>query len=97
MYRELGDDAMTADVLDELGCVAVALQRPERALRLFGAASTLRDAAGSSAVPSCQEERDEHLVALRESLGEAAFETLHAEGRAMHVDQAVAYAVQKES
>ncbi len=71
--------------------LALAEQRPERALRLIAAASALREVAGRRALPGAQTER--YLAAARH-LGDPAVARLWAEGQAMTGDQAVALAQQ---
>lgn len=50
-YREIGDDRVCAECLYGLGGVAAALGRPLDALRLWGAADTLRERSGAALSP----------------------------------------------
>jgi predicted ATPase len=66
----------------------------ERATRLFGAAEALLKAAGGGLAAADQAERDRYLALAREQLDEAASAAAWAEGRAMTMEQAVAYALE---
>jgi tetratricopeptide (TPR) repeat protein len=90
-----------AECLAGLGAVAGAEKRPERAARLFGAAMTLREAAGAL-VYMYEAERvdyERNVANARAQLGgeaekEAAWEKAWQEGRAMNMEQAIEYALQ---
>jgi non-specific serine/threonine protein kinase len=75
-----------------LGGLACVAQQYERAARLFGAASQLRDALGYRSKPADQEFYDHHTATTRAGLQEAAFTAAWADGRAMTLDQAIDYA-----
>jgi predicted ATPase/DNA-binding SARP family transcriptional activator/Tfp pilus assembly protein PilF len=62
----------------------------ETAARLIGAASAGRERLETPMAPWDQADWDQAVASLREALGEAAFETLRAQGRAMTLEQAVA-------
>ncbi|MBI4278169.1 MAG: AAA family ATPase [Armatimonadetes bacterium] len=66
---------------------------PSRAARLLGAAQTLRDRLG--ALPD-RENFDRAVTVTRGALDEQAFAAAWSEGRAMTLDQAVAYAQEHE-
>ena len=65
----------------------------QRAARLFGAAEAIRDANGAREVPLWQAIFDRDVADLRASLDDGAFRSAWAEGRAMTLEQAVAYAL----
>jgi hypothetical protein len=78
--------------LRKLGGLSVAAGDPVRAARIFGAEATARGAASSPAEwPS--ERYGDDLAAARAALGEAAFAAAWAEGAAMTLDEAIAYAL----
>ena len=93
---EAGSRFGLADCLEGLAFVA-ALRQPDSARRvgrLLGAAAALHDALG---VPVPSAERafyDRWLVPARARLDAAAWETAWTEGRAMTLEQAVAYALE---
>jgi predicted ATPase/transcriptional regulator with XRE-family HTH domain len=67
--------------------------RPQQAVRLLGAASSLRVAMRSPLRPSEQAEYDQEIAALRDALGTAAFDTAWAEGAALSQEQTIAAAL----
>jgi hypothetical protein len=67
----------------------------ERLPQLFGAASVLRIAAGTSLALAEQAEYDRELTATRAQLAAAGFEAAWAEGQAMTPEQALACALEK--
>jgi predicted ATPase/class 3 adenylate cyclase len=91
--RELGDRWTMAYLLEDIGCLAALEGRPERALRLVGAAAVLREATGARPSPSEQTKMENLLRPAREALSLEAQAALHAEGRAMPLDQAIDYAL----
>jgi hypothetical protein len=76
-----------------LALAAEAGGRPERAVRLFGAAEGLREAAGTGVLGADTAVVDGALRRAREALGETEFDTALAEGRALALEDAVALAV----
>ncbi|HJZ48754.1 MAG TPA: hypothetical protein VKE41_16365, partial [Roseiflexaceae bacterium] len=67
--------------------------QPAQVVRLFGAATRLRDATGSPPLPDEHIAYDRLLAAAREQLGEDAFAAAWAAGRAMTLEQAIAEAL----
>jgi len=61
-------------------------------VRLFGAAAALRDAIGLVRSSVSEGDWEKGLARLRAALGDAAFEAAWAEGQALSIDDAVAYA-----
>jgi tetratricopeptide (TPR) repeat protein len=94
--RELGMRMDCAWGLEGLGGVAAARGQPDRAVRLFGAADAVREVMGHPANAPVRELYAPHQAAARAQLGEAAFAAAWAEGRAMALDEAVAYALAEE-
>ncbi len=78
-----------------LGGLAGSGKRPKRALRLFAAAETLRDAIGFHFYHADQVAHDRDLAAARAQLDEATCAAAWAEGRAMTLEQAIAYALEE--
>lgn len=66
----------------------------QHAAKLYGAAQAAITALDYRASSKDLNEFDRHLRILRQEIGEAALEALHAEGRAMTVKQAVEYALE---
>jgi non-specific serine/threonine protein kinase len=79
--------------LEGLACVACAQGQHMRAATLFGAAKPIQEFLQSKREIDYQAEVDQYLDRTRFSLGEAAYETAHGQGRAMTLDKAVEYAL----
>jgi predicted ATPase/class 3 adenylate cyclase len=94
IFRQLGDQRGIALALDGLAALAAAHQgQPERAARLSGAAEALREAVGAPLSPHERAEYHRHVAATRAALGEEAFAAAWEAGRALSLEQAVAYAL----
>jgi tetratricopeptide (TPR) repeat protein len=93
LYRALGDKQGIAISLACHTALAVATERIERAVRLAGAMEALLQAQG--AVLEALERRlcDTAVNTARAQLDSATFDTLWAEGQAMTLEQAIAYAL----
>ncbi|MGQ0550359.1 MAG: ATP-binding protein, partial [Armatimonadota bacterium] len=88
-FRELGQKSAIAASLERLGGVAAAQGRWSRAARLFGAADALRQASGSRQPASVRADAERDLADVRAKMGEQAFASAWAHGRAMALEQAV--------
>ena len=92
-----GDRPAVADILEGLARVAAArggsTRDAERAARLYGAATALREATGAPLAPVELALYERHVARAREQLDPAAFDAAWAAGRAMTSEQAVAYAL----
>lgn len=93
---ELGERYGVADRLDAMAWLAAVEGRSERAAQLLGAAETVRETIGAHRSPMPPFAED-HLASARALLGEEAFDTERAKGRAMTQDQAVEYALGEDS
>jgi non-specific serine/threonine protein kinase len=93
IFRELGDKRGTANSLESHAALAHQEQQAGRAARLWGAATSLREAIGSPRPPGDPETYDHEVAEVRSVLGEAAFDAAFEEGRAMSWEQAVAVAL----
>ncbi|MDP8922072.1 MAG: tetratricopeptide repeat protein [Chloroflexota bacterium] len=93
LAREMGQKREIAEGLEELAELAVARGQPERAARLFGAAAALRETIGAVVGPNDRLEYDRAVATVRAALGEAGLTVGWAEGRALSLEQAVAYAL----
>jgi non-specific serine/threonine protein kinase len=71
-------------------------QQPDRAVRLAGASSRVSDSYHMPLIPIAAAALAEGLEVARQALGEAAYAAAWAEGRAMSLEQAVAYALAAE-
>lgn len=97
-WQRIGHRAAVAHQLECVAMLALArgsdATRATRAARLLGTAEALREAAGSGRVRDEQAEYEAALAALRTHLDEDALAAALAGGRAMPLDQAVAYALE---
>jgi tetratricopeptide (TPR) repeat protein len=96
LLRELDNRQDMASVLDEMACAVGARGDPERALRLAGAASGLRETARRALQPSERAALDRWLDAFRRALGPQHAERAYDEGRAMPFEEALDYALGSE-
>jgi DNA-binding CsgD family transcriptional regulator len=96
--RGLRDVHGLASTVEFLGWVAATMGEYRRAARLLGAADRQWEAAGGSpfAAGMWLDEHDAHACAARQALGDRVYEAEFAHGRALTLDQAVAYAVAEE-
>jgi hypothetical protein len=67
--------------------------KEEQAARLLGAAEALAEVVGAAQSGAARTGLDEQIAALRRALGEEAFGSAWATGRAMTLEQAAAYAL----
>jgi tetratricopeptide (TPR) repeat protein len=94
IWRELGLRAGIGDSLEALAAVVGALGGPLRAARIWGAAERLREEIGAPQSPDEQARHDQCVAAARVSHGdEAAFDQAWREGRALTLEQAIAFAL----
>jgi non-specific serine/threonine protein kinase len=93
IFRALADKAAIVIDLEGLAAVAAAQAQSERAACLFGAAEALRELLGAPLPPADRAEHDRSVAAAGTALGEAAFATAWAEGRAMSWDEAACVAL----
>jgi Flp pilus assembly protein TadD len=80
--------------LERLAGVAMVQGQSEKAVRLFGAAAALRASIGSVIDPADQANYEKNRKSLRAKLGKERFKTIWEEGRAMTLEQVVAYALE---
>jgi hypothetical protein len=93
--RELGDERGVIECLEGFAHAACAQGQGERAAQLFGAAEALREAIGAPLPSIDRADYDRSVAAARVVLGEEAFLAAWAAGRAMTMEQAVAYALEE--
>jgi predicted ATPase len=92
-FNEASSKIGVVFALEGLASLAAARGQPERAVRLLGWADAMRAAVGERRPPVEQADLDRDLGTVRSQLDEAAFAAAYAEGRAMTIEQAVAYAL----
>src|SRR4029079_9601482 len=82
--------------LETLAAITAARSQFGRAARLFGASEALRTGLGAAVLPFYQATYDRGVAATRSALRAASFEHAWTAGRAMRIDQALAFALQPE-
>jgi predicted ATPase/DNA-binding SARP family transcriptional activator len=90
---KLGHSPDIADSLEAFARLMQAANKPQRAARLWGATTLLRNRIGSRRAPDDQRKYDQQTEQARATLGEAAFIAAYEEGGAMTLEQAVEYAL----
>jgi predicted ATPase/class 3 adenylate cyclase len=94
LSRETGSKHQIAWALAGLGGVAVAQGQPECAARLLGAAEEWFASVGHVLGTTERSEHDRYIAAARGQLDDVSFATAWAAGRAMTMEQAIAYALE---
>ena len=95
--RKLGDHQSIASVLEVFACLAARHGGTARALRLVGAAESLRTTVGAQPSPDWRSDLEEHHAHTRGELGDAASAAAHAEGRAMALDDAIQLCLEQQT
>jgi predicted ATPase/DNA-binding XRE family transcriptional regulator len=93
-FQEIGSKIGFTYALEGLASLAVAQEQPEQAARLFAWADAMREILENPRWPPEQADVDRDLATIHAQLGEAAFTETYAAGRAMTLEQAVAYALE---
>ena len=94
LHRAQKNQLGMAECLAGLAGVAGAEAQPARAARLFGVAAAVREALGARVWPAEQADYERNLQRTRAQVDAAAWEAAWAEGRAMSLEQAIAYALE---
>lgn len=92
IYRQLEDHRGIAHCLKGLAAVAGMQGQHTRAAQMFGAAEALREVSGVALSRSERDEDERYVAAVRADLGEEAFTSAWAAGRAMTLERAIEYA-----
>jgi DNA-binding CsgD family transcriptional regulator len=96
LSRRVGDRECISTCLEGLAYIAGAEGAPEKAGRLFGAGRALLEAIDFTLTPRERAMREPYQASVRSRLGDAAWEEALAMGRAMGVEEAMAYALSEE-
>jgi predicted ATPase/DNA-binding SARP family transcriptional activator/DNA-binding CsgD family transcriptional regulator len=96
LCKEIGDKVIGSGSLEGLACCATSRGEAQSATRLFGAATTLREAVGAHQTSRERALGDPYLAAARSRLSEAEWEVVFAEGQAMSFEEAAEYALSAE-
>ena len=93
-FAALGFQPGIGDCLETFAELALATGQPERAARLFGSAESVRETASASVTSVAPAAHEQHLAQARDGLDATTFARARAEGRAMPLDRAIAYALE---
>ena len=93
LFKEVGSKQGFIYSLEGLAAVAGARGQPARALILFGAAEALREAVRAPLTPAERTGYERKVSVARSQLSQEASEAAWAQGRAMTLEQAIAYAL----
>jgi DNA-binding CsgD family transcriptional regulator len=96
LTERLGNAPRCGLILVGLAGVAIREGQAVRAARLFGAAEAVRDASGIALEVTDRGTYDHHVAITRRALGADLFAAAWAQGRAMPLEQAIAYALAGE-
>ncbi len=88
-----GNRWMVEESLEGLAGSASGQKNFVRGARLFAAAERLRETLGQVRLPPFQADHDQRVASTRAALGDTAFASAWAEGRAMTLEQAIEYAL----
>lgn len=97
LCRGLGNKAIIAEYLEGLAGVAGLQGHPRAAARLFGAAEVLRETVHAPLSPAERPNYEQIVAMACGTLDEVALKQAWAEGRAMTLEQAIAYALGAET
>jgi tetratricopeptide (TPR) repeat protein len=92
--HDIGARGLLAEALEAMAWLAVAEGQAARAAHLGGAADALREALGAALHPVLRPGHDQAVEVMRDTLGEAAFAAVWAEGRALPLEEAIALALE---
>lgn len=96
IFRELDHKRGIARLLDCFACLAAAQSKPERALRLAGAAAALRQTLGAPLSPAEQAKLEKYLGPARLALNPSSGTAAWMEGWALSVEKAIEQALNPE-
>ncbi len=91
IFQRCGDPAIIWS-LAGLGSVAALHHKPQRAARLWGTVEVLRKTTGKRAAPASRATYERALAAAHDQLDDATFAAAWEAGRAMTLEEAIAYA-----
>jgi tetratricopeptide (TPR) repeat protein len=92
-WQDIGNRGAIAHELESFASIAITEEEPQRALKLCGAAESLRERSNSPMTDFEQVEYDQMVAHARSLLTEPVSNSLWAEGRAMTMEQAIKLAL----
>lgn len=94
LYQELGIKLSVVELLEAFAALASVQEQPRHAAQLWGAAEVLREAIGSPLPVSERPRYDKQVAQARSTMKETAFAAAWAQGCAMKMEEAIAYALE---
>ncbi len=91
--HQFGDKWSVAGALESLASVEVERRNSKRAAKLFGAAEVLRETVGMPLLESEYESYEKDVAAIRKDLNEEKFTQAWSAGRAMTMEQVIAFVI----
>ena len=97
LVRGMSAKVNMIEALESFAKIAALTNEPERAARLYGAASAARVAAEMPCAPARQSNNERHQAVSRQQIGDNAFCAAWSAGEAMSLDAAVEEALSPAS
>ena len=94
-WQRMGQRSAVAHQLECLAFIAKAIERPDKAARLLGAAEALRQKINMDMTPPEREEYEKEVADLKANMDEKEFASLWSEGRSTTMDEAIAFALEE--
>jgi len=95
-WQKMGHRSAVAHQLECLAFIAKAMEQPDQAARLLGAAEALRQKIEIDMTPSEREEYEKEVADLKANMDGKEFASLWAEGRSLSMEQAIQFALAPE-
>jgi len=95
-WQRMGHRSAVAHQLECLAFIAKAMEQPDQAARLLGAAEALRQKIEIDMTPSEREEYEKEVADLKANMDGKEFASLWAEGRSLSMEQAIQFAFAPE-
>jgi predicted ATPase/DNA-binding CsgD family transcriptional regulator len=92
--RAVGDRNGLTNVLETLASMAAELDQHERAATLMGSAEHMRDVSALTLMELYRPQHERSVAVAVQAIGDKAFDAAFARGRAMTIDEGVAFAVE---
>ena len=93
-WQRMGHRAAIAHQLECMAFIYKAMEQPERAVQLFGAAEALRQKIEIDMTAQERQEYDKEVADLKTNMDEQEFVSLWTEGRSMTMDEAIKLALE---
>jgi tetratricopeptide (TPR) repeat protein len=92
-WQRMGHRSAVAHQLECLAFIAKAMEQPDKAARLLGAAEALRQKIEIDMTPPEREDYEKEVADMKTNMDKKEFTSLWAEGRSMTMDEAIELAL----